>query len=673
MPGPSVNYQLNVKGSSKGTPSSQLLLSALPARTRTHILSSHTQDRISNFLHTMRCNEGRVEAHIRELVVLIGILVFAALQFATTIRIHAREEQSGRQVDWSFEAPRRLDYRNTREEPTPATSSEATTTTTTAWNFSSPSFSGRDWFEGREQWTKHPATNSCYVFDNLCHSTQQWFYDNNSSSRRHQPPFMLKLRWKPIQGIRRVNTLPLGYPSELKVLDSIPEGIQQQCLYSPIANHVVLYSFSNHMLGEFYVRVLIGLWDIVSAITGVPSSLQSVYQAGDSVHGIAKKLSLFLEQTQFYMHLEKGTESLLDSHSLFMNMFQSNPLLQFKTLLDNTGCRCLRRLILCGYHENPFDYQQSQSSQEGDSLILEPFQYVGHINHGSVSQGMGGADENDKQIMRQILRDWTIGKNSILQDWVKQHRESQITPYLPPSELEQEGAKSSSSEWKIVGLAQRTKRRRWLDVQDLQKMCNRRFRRQKIVCVIVNIEEEKWANPIKHVVAHGGLDVLIGIHGAQLTEALWMPPHSLVVELLPWIHPQVHVGKWTRWVHRPTPLGEIFTQTDLNHIGYPLSRDSAPYCKGIVTRDCFSLTDHHWDNRDFVIDDSLLIDIIEKFVVHRPVTCEDYERQAGDEYVLYNVNCMEEEDSFHNKQTVVKHLYRDRNWVLKKEPTNYTE
>jgi hypothetical protein len=130
-------------------------------------------------------------------------------------------------------------------------------------------------------------------------------------------------------------------------------------------------------------------------------------------------------------------------------------------------------------------------------------------------------------------------------------------------------------QWKIIGLAQPTSRRRWDNLGQLVSLCNIKFRSLKIICVEVNIEDEEWSNPVNHIVAHGGLDDLMGIHGAQLTEAVFMKPDSLVVEFLPWLPPDIHWGRWARWGHRPTPLGVVFAETDLNHIGYPLRRDSS--------------------------------------------------------------------------------------------------
>ena len=52
---------------------------------------------------------------------------------------------------------------------------------------------------------------------------------------------------------------------------------------------------------------------------------------------------------------------------------------------------------------------------------------------------------------------------------------------------------------------------------------------------------------------------------AQLTQAVLLPPHAHVLELLPWI-PDYIRGKWVQTKHMPTPLGVIFLNTDLKWV-----------------------------------------------------------------------------------------------------------
>jgi hypothetical protein len=112
---------------------------------------------------------------------------------------------------------------------------------------------------------------------------------------------------------------------------------------------------------------------------------------------------------------------------------------------------------------------------------------------------------------------------------------------------------SGASSFRLqVSLAQRSGRRRWLNLQDNENVCDQALRRHKILCTEINVEI-KESHPYSQAITHGALDDLFGIHGAQLTEAIC----------------------WTRGVTGPTPLGVINKDTDLDHIGYPLERQSA--------------------------------------------------------------------------------------------------
>jgi hypothetical protein len=400
---------------------------------------------------------------------------------------------------------------------------------------------------------------------------------------------------------------------------------------------MILFSQSNHMLGEFYARVLMGFWEIVSKILQQQQQQQRMYPNTTVDDG----MDLFFEQTQLYLHMEDHAADMLDSHHLFLDTVKANPLLHFKTLFDYTGCRCMKRIFLCGY-----DYQH-QSTE----TVLTPGRMVGTVNYAN-SKMLTESQEQAKQHMRQALLERVIGKNPLMQQHIQQHRLAIL------SSVSNERRESELQDWKIVGLAQRTGRRRWLGLNQLKKKCNQKFNESKIVCITVDIEKEQWSNPVKHVVAHAVLDALIGIHGAQLTEALWMPPHSLVVELLPYLPSEVKFGEWTTWQHRPTPLGVLFTNTDLNHIGYQLGRTSAPYCPDWHDKECWHNESTRWDNRDFIVDFSLLEDLISRFVVMQSTTCDNYKVQAGDDYVLYNINCV---DGSAGNQKVPKHYYKSKN------------
>ena len=96
--------------------------------------------------------------------------------------------------------------------------------------------------------------------------------------------------------------------------------------------------------------------------------------------------------------------------------------------------------------------------------------------------------------------------------------------------------------------------------------------------------------------------------------------------------------------HGPTPLGIIFHNTDLNHVGYSLDRSSVPLCEGVDEEDlqrCFlkKRKNFIWENRDFTVESDVVLRYIEKFVLFgrdRQKTCEELKDQLDQRFVLYN-------------------------------------
>jgi hypothetical protein len=152
---------------------------------------------------------------------------------------------------------------------------------------------------------------------------------------------------------------------------------------------------------------------------------------------------------------------------------------------------------------------------------------------------------------------------------------------------------------------------------------------------------------------HRSLDAIIGVHGAQLTQAVLLPPHGKILELLPWVPPYLQ-GNWVQWTNRPTPLGVIYHKTDLNHFGYKLNRDSVPLCFNVTNtdteglRECFmskeNLRKFQWATRSFTVPPDVIGKFIFSFVLNDVSVCDGMQLRAKrNDFVLYNAYCRSDE------------------------------
>lgn len=98
----------------------------------------------------------------------------------------------------------------------------------------------------------------------------------------------------------------------------------------------------------------------------------------------------------------------------------------------------------------------------------------------------------------------------------------------------------------------------------------------------------------------------------------------------------------------PTPVGIMFHGTDLNYIGFPLTRHSAPYCYGLEKEEEINCwRDNRWDERDYVAPANSVIDSVTQFFVNATSnpTCDMYTEWAADNFVLYNIQCQGNDDT----------------------------
>jgi hypothetical protein len=671
----------------------------------------------------MRFRNGNVEMHIVELVGFIVVLVLCAVQllssfktafgivpFSPASRDHHPKVDNNAPTILNVNTLLLSDGGNSKENEYDEEINQIAT---------SSNFGEEDWFH-LSGW-KNRMESNCFHVENFCHSTHQWFYDTRSRRRHsdqdgsstippnkktpHQPNLVMRFV-PPLDDPSVTYHQALNYPENITLDGFTP--IQERfhpssmsCTYSPIINHLSVHSLDNDRLGDFYVRTLMGLLGIADSITG-----KAPFRNTTTTTSVDKELEdLFFRQTQLYIHFQLHDKhpqpDILDSQRLFTDMIVSNPLLNFRTLLDHGGCRCLKRLIFCGYQRSkvvpvavvrrPVPPQQQEGAttkSEQDTftttaaaattttaVTLPVYEPAAHMGASLMSNARSG---HQPQIVRDALRHRMIDQHPSLQYEIKMTRLSFLKSHGvvgSSATLDDPSSQKALQEWTIIGLAQRTKRRKWQQLDHLESNCVRKQKANKIICVTITMEDAYWTTPLQQLLAHAALDGLIGIHGAQLTDAVWMSPHKLVVELLPYIPPesQPHGGEnWVQHTHQPTPLGAIYSGTDLNHVGYPLDFSSVQglYCvEEQYSKECFAKPSHRWEVRDFVLSWEILNDLLTKFVVQRPSTCNEFLERAGNDYVLYNVNCVDvsRNSSITKTETVVHHYYREQDWIAKKQ------
>lgn len=365
------------------------------------------------------------------------------------------------------------------------------------------------------------------------------------------------------------------------------------------------------MLGEFYDRTVTGLLSLDPFL---------------------------LRHAQLYLHLYRGDDRILDSQRLLLSALSENEIHSLERLWTHTPCQCLQRAIFCGY-----DKEEKSKQSSADGVAMDYYKPGGSVMPGN---GLGShIFAQTRQLLRErliesqphVLRDVHLFRQQLLQEHgYTAHDKDSV---------------------KIVGLTQRSGRRRWLNLQDVMDQLS------NIPNVIFHELNVETLHAYDHLIHHAAMDALIGIHGAQLTEGILLHDNAWILELLPYVPDYIIMGAWTRTTHTPTPLGHYFDETALNHAGYLLERESAPYCLEDDDPTCWGYSKSPWDDRNFNVNPDIVETFVKRLVVGKEEQrrCADLQRAAANQFVLYNVIC---QDGSSKKETPsVHHFY----WKKPKE------
>lgn len=369
---------------------------------------------------------------------------------------------------------------------------------------------------------------------------------------------------------------------------------------------------------------------------------------------------------QMYIHFAARKGKIYDGHRLFMGVLpQNNKVENFLSLVQGKEtCECYQTLAFCGYNRTTSAATTSESSNNNQRKRNHTFAVTGTISYKKERPGANWCHDDANKLdltctifndLRQDLLMQYERRDSTLQQKIREYRRQKIQPAagLPAEEV------NDVEQWKIVGLADRKSRRVWLNINDSVKACNA-FRQHKVVCITVNVEET--ASPEEQLLMHSSLDALIGIHGAQLTQGILLPRQGYIVELLPWV-PNWMWGGWVAKTSSPTPVGIMFHNTDLNHLGYALDRDSVPLCKHVNETDeieCFKSEQKQnktmrWDRRDFEVKPDVVTKFISSFLLQNSTNCDSMKARATEnDFVLYNAYCTRGVES----EFSTKHYYQ---------------
>ncbi|KAL3779820.1 hypothetical protein HJC23_002031 [Cyclotella cryptica] len=463
------------------------------------------------------------------------------------------------------------------------------------------------------------------------------------------------------------------------------------CKISQVPTHMVLQSMFNFMIGEFYARTLLPLHRLMTSF-------------GPSLNSSSPKP--WEQDIQFYVHTMHGNQKLLDGHKLLLSgMLSKEKSAEVLSMVDmfsldhyaatsagknaeggepeedafmSKDCECFEKVVFCGYdiyvNENVQSMSENIPSRDDNEAATGdmPTNQTLNDTHDSnarytlwgssaTADDVGGTGYCGKSDISKDLyscEDWAELRSFLSSNFMNHYPslESDVVQFRKKTLLRinliDGDYSGDTKEWTFVGLAQRSYRRSWINLPEVMGKCNAIYEAEnnkRVVCIEVNVE--KTSSPYEQLLLHRSVDVLIGVHGAQLTQAVLLPPHGHVLELLPWVTDYIR-GWWVQTRHTPTPLGIIFHNSDVNHVGYSLGRDSVPLCNGVgeigsqEEKECFLKGGNRklfiWESRDFIVKPDVILQYIHQFLLEMhdtPLECNHITNVLDGQFVLYNVWC----------------------------------
>ena len=497
--------------------------------------------------------------------------------------------------------------------------------------FFDPSYDpNKDWFNASNWHSNMQINFSCPVYENICVYNQH-FYVHSSKDE-------FDLDWKKeadLLGTAMPN-LHKSAPIYKKFFHATTwekgEYESAHCTYHSVYNHLILESHYQTMLGEFYAR-----------------TLRYMHYLKDIKHFITDDIQLWL--------LIGDQKSLYVSHYLFTERFSVNNLLHFTNMFDHIGCQCFHRILFCGFHRKgheiawPRKDRKNSMMNGNESLISNPENKTQNetgdertylIPLSSLISRMEPKEARD--IFPGMITEynqWIDEMDFKLNDDIRQWKYEQILNYKS-IDIDPQTLKNELDEWRFIGLYDRKLRRSWLKITTAQRECNERYNEQKIFCHIIVLEDFLHSRDV--IIIHRASFMLIGVHGAQLTDAIWMDykdqngqlANKYIIELLPYGGP-----KYTNSISKPTALGVLFWGSHYNHVGLKLANDTMQH------------PDQRWDANDFYVHWWRLSKVIDFLIMDEGGFCKRFDRTKDiiapkeiDDlgFAVYNAYCVNHEN-----------------------------
>ena len=332
-------------------------------------------------------------------------------------------------------------------------------------------------------WDKHKAT-SCFSLDHICHRNDEWFYRRSKDLSNNQPTITyVQDNVTKTHGYIRAEPRIYFNVSSSSMIDTD----SRICPMNPTPFHMIVQSAYNDMMGEFYSRSLVALNQL----------LQDSTIAGS-----------YYSDLQMYLHVvEKKKQKLLEGHHLFLGgLPNNNKFDSFLSLVEDNTCQCFQKLIFCGYDmqsaseytpvnkTSSVGYNRLPSEyKQGNAKVFRP---VGHIRSFKTlctrkTAGKWDLKETPCYSYRVLRRDiykTYAKKDALLSQKILEYRRQVLLAKGFLDEKDNITAEEVDT-WKFVGLTRRKKRRVWLNMDDSVISCDENFRKDKVVCFPVDVED----------------------------------------------------------------------------------------------------------------------------------------------------------------------------------------